>query len=86
MNKNPGVRPIGVGDTAQRIIAKSILMVIKGDIQDAAGTMQLCAGQIAGIEAAVHAVRSAFEKDKTEVVLLVDVTNTFNSLNSLKQH
>ena len=81
LNKNPGVRPIGIGDTARRIIAKSILMVIKGDIQDAAGTLQLCAGQISGSEAAVHAVRSAFEDDDTEAVLLVDATNAFNSLN-----
>ena len=56
-------------------------MVIKGDIQDAAGTLQLCAGQISGSEAAVHAVRSAFEDDDTEAVLLVDATNAFNSLN-----
>ena len=27
LNKNPGVRPIGIGDTARRIIAKSVLMV-----------------------------------------------------------
>ena len=81
LNKNPGVRPIGIGDTARRIIAKSVLMVIRGDIQDAAGTLQLCAGQISGIEAAVHAVRSAFEDDNTEAVLLVDASNAFNSLN-----
>lgn len=78
LNKNPGARPIGIGDTARRIIAKSVLMVISGDIQDAAGTMQLCAGQISGIEAAVHA---AFKDESTEAVLLVDASNAFNSLN-----
>ena len=81
LNKNPGARPIGIGDTARRIIAKSVLMIISGDIQDAAGTMQLCAGQISGIEAAVHAVRSAFEDRSTEAVLLVDASNAFNTLN-----
>ena len=81
LNKNPGVRPIGIGDTARRIIAKSVLTIIRGDIQDAAGTSQLCAGQIAGVEAAVHTVRSIFKDNDTEAVLLVDASNAFNSLN-----
>ena len=44
LDKNPGVRPIGVCEVAQRIISKAILFVIKGDIQDAAGSRQLCGG------------------------------------------
>ena len=56
LDKNPGVRPIGIGDTARQIIAKAILAATKVDIQEAAGTLQLCAGQISGIEAAVHAM------------------------------
>ena len=55
LDKNPGVRPIGIGDTARRIIAKAIC---RQDIQGAAGSLQLCAGQISGIEAVVHAVRT----------------------------
>ena len=39
------------------------------------------AGQIAGVEAAVYAVRSSFDLDDTEGVLLVDASNAFNSLN-----
>ena len=56
LDKNPGVRPIGVCEVTRRIISKAILFVIKGDIQDSAGSRQLCGGQIAGIEAAVHSV------------------------------
>ena len=41
----------------------------------------MCAGQIAGVEAAVHAVRSSFDLDDTGGVLLVDASNAFNSLN-----
>ena len=41
----------------------------------------MCGGQISGIEAAVHAVRTAFDSYDTEAVLLVDATNAFNSLN-----
>ena len=81
LDKNPGVRPIGVCEVARRIISKAILFVIKGDIQDSAGSRQLCGGQIAGIKAAVHSVRKLFENDTTEAILLVDASNAFNSLN-----
>ena len=81
LDKNPGVRPIGVCETARRIIAKAILSVTRGDIQDAAGSLQLCAGQIAGAEAAVHATRESFLDDNTEAILLVDASNAFNVLN-----
>ena len=64
-----------------RIIAKAALSIIRDDIQEAAGCCQLCAGQIAGVEAAVHPVQSSFLWDDTEGVLLVDTSNAFNSLN-----
>ena len=81
LGKSPGVRPIGIGDTARRIIAKAILNFIRRDIQDAAGSIQLCAGQISGIEAAVHAVRTLFYREEAEALLLVDASNASNSLN-----
>ena len=77
------MHPIGIGTTARRIMAKAILTVTRMYIQEAAGSVQLCAGQISGIEASVHAVRSLFERDETEAVLLVDASNAFNSLNRL---
>lgn len=43
------ILPIGIGETSRRIIAKAVLAVTRCDIQDAAGSLQLCAGQIAGI-------------------------------------
>ena len=59
------------------------MTVTRLDIQEAAGSLQLCAGQISGIEAAVHTVDSLFQQDETEAVLLVDAKNAFNSLNRL---
>ena len=56
LDKCPGVTPIGIGETQRRINAKTILVATKGDLQEAAGPKQLCAGQIAGIEAAIHAI------------------------------
>ena len=81
LDKNPGVRPIGIGETPRRIIAKAVLSVTRDDIQNAAGSVQLCAGQIAGVEAAVHAVQKSFQQDETEAALLIDASNAFNSLN-----
>ena len=79
--KNPGIRPIGVCEVARRIIGKVILLVTSLHIQRAAGPLQLCTGQEAGIEAAVHTIQSLIEQDETESVLLVDAQNAFNSLN-----
>ena len=38
----PGVRPIGIGDMARHIMAKAVLQIVKGDLQEATGTKQLC--------------------------------------------
>jgi len=81
LNKNPGVRPIGLCETTRRIVAKAILFITCGDIQDATGSLQLCAGQIVGAETAVHTIREAFASNNTEAVLLVDTSNAFNSFN-----
>ena len=81
LDKCPGVRPIGICETARRIVAKAVLFVTKSDIQEAAGVRQLCGGQIAGIEAAIHSVFSEFQSEASEAVLLVDASNAFNSLN-----
>ena len=81
LDKNPWVWPIGVCEVPRHIISKAILFVIKGDIQEAAGATQLCGGQIAGIEATVHAIRQIFSSENTEAILLVDASNAFNTLN-----
>ena len=81
LNKCPGIRPIGVGEVARRILGKAILATIGNDIQEAAGALQLCAGQQAGCESAAHAMRKISDDPDIEVVLLVDASNAFNTLN-----
>ena len=58
-----------------------MLSIIKFDVLEAAGYLQLFVGQDAGNEAAVHAMRAAYCDDSAEAVLLVDVSNVFNCLN-----
>ena len=81
INKLPGVRPIGVGEVVRRIIGKAVLSVTAPYVQSATGSLQVCAGQEAGIEAAIHAMRLLADRDENEAVLLVDAKNAFNSLN-----
>ena len=81
LDKCPGVRPIGIGETVRRIVGRAIATAISDDIQEAAGPLQVCAGHLSGCEAAVHAMRQVFESSDTEAVILVDASNAFNSLN-----
>ena len=55
LDKCPCVRPVGVGEVVRRITRKAVMRTVKCDLQDAVGSIQLCAGQDAGCEAAVHA-------------------------------
>ena len=81
LNKCPGVRPIGIGEVVQRILGKAVMKITRQDLQNAVGSLQLCAGQVAGCEAAVHAMDIIFSDDNTEAMMFVDATNAFNSLN-----
>ena len=81
LNKNPGIRPIGVGEVLRRIVGKSIAWVLKEDIQEAAGPLQTATGLQGGAEAAIHSMKIIFEHEDTEAVILVDASNAFNSLN-----
>ena len=80
LNKQPGVRPVGIGEVSRRIINKAVLPVIMDDILRVSGVKQLCVGQQAGCEAAIHALRHIFDHFSTEAILLVDATNAFNNL------
>ena len=81
INKCPGVRPIGICKVVCRIIRKAVLSILKPDIQSVTGSLQLCTGQIAGIEAAIHAMNDLFHSEDTEAIVFIDASNVFNSLN-----
>ncbi|PFX13573.1 hypothetical protein AWC38_SpisGene22326, partial [Stylophora pistillata] len=82
LDKGEGaVRPIGVAEVIRRICRKCVMNIAKGDVVDASGSLQLCAGKKSGSEAAIHAVHKIFKADDTDAVLLIDAPNAFNSLN-----
>ena len=70
-----------MGEVVRRIVSKAILSVIGVEIQQTAGSLQLCAGQPSGCEAAIHALRHIFDDTSTQAALLVDASNAFNNLN-----
>ena len=56
LDKRADHRPIGVGEVLRRIAGKAVMILLKKDVLQAAGLLQLCGGQVAGSEAAIHAM------------------------------
>jgi hypothetical protein len=84
LDKCPGVRPIGVGETWRRLAAKATLLVSGSDAKELCGIHQLCAGLEAGIEGGIHAIEELWKQHEEEEewgFLLVDASNAFNELN-----
>ena len=76
IDKNPGLRPIGVGEVLRRIAGKVVMKVVKDDVMTSVCSLQLRGGQDAGCEAAIHAMHDIFEDTET-----VDDENVVNSIN-----
>ena len=77
----PGIRPIGIGEVLRRIVGKSVMTILKSDIQASGGCLQTCTGIRSGIEAAIHATHKLWQEETTECLLQVDANNAFNRLN-----
>ena len=60
---------------------KTVQKVLKRDVLMVTGSLQLCRGQGAGSEAAIHAVYEMSNKESTEAVLMVDASNAFIAKN-----
>ena len=84
LDKNPGVRPVGVGETWIRLFANIVLKVTGTEATIACQYDQMCAGLKAGIDGAVHRVQAISDKNLTTEdcgFLLVDAKNAFNEIN-----
>ena len=81
LDKNPGIRPIGISEVIRRIIGKAIMKIVKNEVIETSGSFQVCSGHPSGSEAAIHAISRIHNDDATEATMLVDATNAFNCLN-----
>ena len=75
------IRPIRVGQVLRRIARKIIVSHLKEDVIQSVGSLQVCAGKYAGFESLIHAMRTIYEDQSAQTVLLVDASNAFNSVN-----
>ena len=57
LDKQPGIRPVGVVETWQRMMAKCLLRVAGPEAKEACGTTELAGEVEAGIEGASHGWR-----------------------------
>ena len=82
LDKSPGIRPIGVGETLRRILGKTICLVSRDDVESVCEVSQLCGGLKCGIESAIHTANDLFQ-DNDVGMLVIDASNAFNSINRL---
>ena len=81
LDKNPGLRPIGIGEILRRIAGKVVITSIRNEIISSVGSLQVWAGHDAGCESLIHAMQTIYQDETTEAVILVDASNAFNSIN-----
>ena len=66
LNKNPGIRPIGVREVLRRLLGKAMVLATGIDIEELCGADQLCSGLKGGIKGAIYSVWSIFESKSHE--------------------
>ena len=84
LDKQPGVRPVGVGEIWWHLFAKIVLEVVVPESTIACQDDQLCAGLKAVINGAIHGVQSLLnENASTEEwgFLPVDPKTVFKEIN-----
>ena len=60
---------------------KSVMSVVKKEVVEVVVSLHVCTGQATGVESVIHIMVDLFLSDNLAVVLQIDVTNAFNSLN-----
>ena len=81
LDKQPGIRPVGVGETWRRLMAKCLIKVTGPEAKAAYGITQLAGGLEAGIEGAIHVMRVLFEEHREKEnwgFILIGARNSFN--------
>ena len=57
LDKRPGVRPVGIGETLCQALAKLVTRAARDQTKMARGNIHMCAGLEAGIKEATHTVK-----------------------------
>ena len=60
LDKQPGTRPVGIGEIYHRLMAKCVISACGHQATAACGNENLCAGLPAGIEGAIHAMHEVW--------------------------
>ena len=81
LDRNPGLRPIGIGEVLMYIIGKAVVYVLRPEIRSGGGGLQLYIGPEGDAESGIHGMRKIFDDDKTEAIIQVDANNGFNVIN-----
>ena len=82
MDKNPGIRPTGVGEVLRRIAGKTIAGFLEEEIKEAAGPLQVCAGHSGGLEARDTCYESSVCRGRNRWHLTdIDASNALNQMN-----
>ena len=87
VDKQPGVRPVGIGESWRRMMGKIVIHLTSGEAARSCKENQLCAGLSAGIEGGIHSAVDLLKEHYEEEewgFLLVDASNAFNSVNREK--
>ena len=71
--KCPGIRLIGIGEDLRRIMGKAVMLILRPDVLKSTGYQQMCAGQDAGCEVAIHVVRDLYDLARTDLYKLTPV-------------
>ena len=87
LDKQPGVRLVGVGETWRHLIAKIVLKVTGPEATMACQDDKLCAGIKAGIDGDIHKVQAIWDENSTTEesgVLLIDAKDAFNEIDRVR--
>ena len=79
--KDGGIRPIAVGCTLRRLVAKAACSAVRDRVAESLAPLQLGFGVKQGAEAAAHAARCYISNlGPGEAFLKIDFTNAFNAV------
>ena len=84
LDKHPGVRPVGIGETWRRLLAQIALKVTGPEEKIVCQDDQLCTVIKARIYEAIHGVQALWDKNSSTeewYFLLDDAKNAFNKIN-----